>query len=166
MRIKMNRVFFPLFGGFSEEEPTKRSNSEKIRKKKIVFFLARSPLSKLVFFGAKGVFQNFLGSVAKNIYLKILQRGTRRGSSPWGAEWNVRNTHRPNSPKSFLSQSNARYSIRQNLKLRQILFVYLMCAKNEQTLQNETLINSKCFDKNDLIWACKKLITNSKTSEI
>ena len=40
---------------------------------------ARAPLSKFVYIGAKGAFRKTLGSVTKNGYLKILQRGDPLG---------------------------------------------------------------------------------------
>ena len=43
--------------------------------------------SNLAYIDAKGAFRKFLGSVTKNVYLKIIQRGTLsvgRGSNPLG----------------------------------------------------------------------------------
>ena len=41
--------------------------------------LARAPPSKLVYIGAKGAFRKFLGSVTKNGYFKIVQKGDSLG---------------------------------------------------------------------------------------
>ena len=58
----------------------------KIDLKIAVIFGAHSP-SKLVYIGAEGVFRKFLGSVFKNGYFKIVQRGALwvgSGSIPEG----------------------------------------------------------------------------------
>ena len=65
-----------VFGHFLE-------NSDQ----KIAFFRRALPLTKLVYIDARGAFTNFLGSITKNGYLKIVHRGSLwvgRGSNPWG----------------------------------------------------------------------------------
>ena len=72
-KIKKNRPKKAFLGSFWKNL-TKKSS----------FFGARFP-SKLVNIGA---FKNFLGSISKNGYLKIVQRGTLgvgRWSNPWGS---------------------------------------------------------------------------------
>ena len=57
------------------QKKTFLGNFWNILTKESRFLGARSP-SKLVYIGAKGAFRKVLGSVNKNGYLKIVQRGT------------------------------------------------------------------------------------------
>ena len=60
-------------GPFLPKLLRRRQNCKKQTKKGIF-----RPLKKLVFIGAKGAFRKILGSVTKNGYLKIVQKGDKK----------------------------------------------------------------------------------------